>query len=98
MYFVSAELSPTATAESEHMSYAAFTVCHKKLKWLRRILLADKETKSGNIGYFNFLKSYVITFFLVLKEHLLWALEPLCAGENVDVRCEGEIIRRRYKS
>jgi len=30
--FVFAALSPAATMQSEHMSYVAFTVCHKELK------------------------------------------------------------------
>jgi len=41
MDFVSAALSPAATLQSKHMSYAAFNVCHKKLKWSRRIFQAD---------------------------------------------------------
>jgi len=32
MDFVSAALSPAAIMQSEHMSHAAFTVCHKELK------------------------------------------------------------------
>jgi len=41
MDFVTAALSPAAIMQSEHMSYAAFTVCHKELKCSRRILQAD---------------------------------------------------------
>jgi len=32
MDFVSAALSPAAIMQSEHMSYAAFTVCHNELR------------------------------------------------------------------